>query len=73
MIFSGKKYLTAVNNRMTVGKTVNMTVKNNPFSYQIGIFKIIASFYIIAYVISDDYFIRITGQIYVGQHIHFTL
>ena len=56
---------------MPVGETVNVPVKYYPFSDLIGIFKIIAPFYIIAYVVSDDYFIGITGQVYVGQNIHF--
>jgi hypothetical protein len=37
MIFSGKKYFTAVNNRMTVGEAINVPVQYNSLSDQIGI------------------------------------
>jgi hypothetical protein len=37
MIFSGKKYLTAMNNGMTIGETINVPVQYNPFSDKIWI------------------------------------
>ncbi len=66
MIFSCKKYLAAVDYRMSVSEAINVPVKYYPFSYLIGIIEIITPFYIIAYVVSNDYFIRITGQVYMG-------
>jgi hypothetical protein len=70
MVFSCEKYLAPVHYRMTISKSINMSVKYYTFSYKIGIFKIITAFYIITYVITNDYFIGITGKIYVSQHIH---
>ena len=72
MILTCKEYFTSVNYGMPVGETINMPVENNTFPDQIGIFKVITPFYIIAYIVSDDYFVRIARQIYVGQDIHIT-
>jgi hypothetical protein len=60
MVFSGEENLAPVNNGMTVGETVNMTMQDNTFPYKVGILKIIPPFYIITNIITDDYFIRIT-------------
>jgi hypothetical protein len=60
MIFSGKEYFTAVNYGMAVGKSIDMPVQNDTFSDKFGVLQVIASFYIITYVIANDYFIRIT-------------
>jgi hypothetical protein len=60
-----------MDNRMSVGEAIDVPVEYYSLSYLIGIIEIITPFYIIAYVVPDDYFIRITGQIYVGQNIHF--
>ena len=70
MIFSGKENLAAVNYRITVCKPIDMAMENNAFSYKIGVFEIVLPFHIIAYVITNDYFIRITGKIYVSKYIH---
>jgi len=59
VVLSGKEYLAAVNNRVAIGKSVVMARQNYPFPYQIGIIKLIASFYIITYIVSNDYFIGI--------------
>jgi hypothetical protein len=37
MIFSGKEYFTAVNYRMTVGKSIDMPVQNDTFSDKFGV------------------------------------
>jgi hypothetical protein len=37
MIFPGKKYFTSVNNWMTVGETINVSVQYDSFSDQIGV------------------------------------
>jgi hypothetical protein len=37
MVFPGKKYLTTVNHRMTVGETIYMTVQNDAFSDKFGV------------------------------------
>jgi hypothetical protein len=37
MVFSGKKYLASVNNRMPVGESINVPVQYDAFSDEIGI------------------------------------
>jgi hypothetical protein len=73
MVFFRKEYFTAVNNRVAVGKTVDVPVKYYSLSDKIRIIQIVAALYIITYVVTDDYFIRITGKVYVGQNIHIDL
>jgi hypothetical protein len=59
-----------VNDRMAVGKSVNVTMKYNALADQLGIFEIILPLYIVAYIISYNNPIRITGKIYMGEDIH---
>jgi len=73
MVFSGKEDFTAVHNRVAVGELVNMPVKDDPFSDEVRIIKIITSLHIITDVVSDDYFIGITRQVYVGKDVHIML
>ncbi len=55
MIFSAEENLTAVNNGMAVGKSVNMAMQNDSFSNRLGIFKIFPPLNIIPNIIADDY------------------
>jgi len=71
MILSCKKNLASMNDRVPVSESIDMPVKNYAPPYLIGILEIVLAFYIVAYVIANDYFIGITGKVYVGQHIHF--
>jgi len=70
MIFPCKKDLAPVNNRMTVGKAIYMSVQYDSLSDKVRVLQVITSFNVITYVIANDYLIRITGKVYVGKHIH---
>jgi len=68
-----EKNLAPVYYRVTVGEIINMPVYYDSSSDLFGIVKVILTLNIVANVISDDNFFRITRQIYMGKHIHFQI
>jgi hypothetical protein len=70
MVFPGEMDLAAVNYRVPVGKSVNMSVQYNSPPHLLRIFEIITAFHIVSYIIAYDNLIRVARKVYVSKNIH---
>jgi hypothetical protein len=70
VIFPREEDFAPVHNRVAVGKSIDMTVEYNALPDKFRVLEIITPFHIVAYVVPDDYFLRITGQVDMCKYIH---
>jgi len=62
--------LASVNHRMPVSKGIDMAVNDDSLAYSLRVLQVIVALHIVAYVIADDYVIRVAREVYVRQNIH---
>ena len=62
--------LAAVNHRMPVSEGIYVTVNYYSLAYSLRVLQVITALNIVAYVIADDYVIRVAREVYVRQNIH---